>query len=241
MSTTAVDVPLLCRLLRRIEMDAHRAGWDQPPALFVLYDARADDGGTDRAYRRLMGQNPRLRPATRVPPYVAQAFLDGPHFAAGDKPLWEQVRRFALNLAYGDGDYEQIAVMRGALSAPGVLGFAYLGEGYALAVKGRAAAADMFGGTRDLAEEAGAVETRMLYAADVTNRLYVLTRSRGRKPELDDNAGADMRGDFTTSLRLLVAAATGTVPPAEEYALHFPRLAELLRKPDDPLAEPPHE
>lgn len=238
-----IDVGAVGRLLLRVEADNHRRGWDQPDAAYVLYDARGNDGATDRIYRQMLGANPHLRRASRTPPYVAQPFLDGYHWRrqAGTPP-YEQLRSFVLNLAYIDRDNAPPEAVEGtgqllaSLSLHGVLGFAALIEAWGSADRDHIAKA-IHGGAH-IAHALDAVEMRVLYAVDLTNRVYVVLRQRGRRPELDDDAGTT-RGDYTTSLRLLVAAVTGTLPPPEEFGLHFPYLSDLHKLPGDPLKEPP--
>jgi hypothetical protein len=237
-----IDVGAVGRLLLRVEADNHRRGWDQPNAAYVLYDARGNDGATDRIYRQMLGASPRLRRASRVPPYVAQPFLDDHHWQQAGTPSYEQLRRFVLNLAYIDPDEAPPEAVEGAgrllasLSLHGVLGFAMQIEAWGSTDLDHTTKA-IHGGAH-IAHAPDAVEVRVLYAVDLTNRVYIVRRERGGKPVLDDDAGTT-RGDYTTSLRLLVAAVTGTLPPPEEFGLHFPALADLIKLPGDPLKEPP--
>ncbi len=232
-----IDVAHLGRLLRQVEADNHRRGWDLPPVAYVLYDARAAEGATDRWFRHAMAASPRLRPATRVGPYVAQPMLDQSFFRQADLEPYEALRRFALSLAYASADDATAGPLRAALRQPGVLGFAVAIEAWG--TRDQAAAQAAIHGGPHLGDVAGSVETRLVYAADLTLRVYKVKRQRGEQPSLDDNAGVYMRGDFTTSLRILVAAVTDTVPPIDEFEIHYPTLAQLSPLPGDPLADPP--
>jgi hypothetical protein len=47
-----VDPERLGQLLQRVEVDLHRSGWDQPAAMYVLYDGRHQ--ATDGVFRAMM-------------------------------------------------------------------------------------------------------------------------------------------------------------------------------------------
>jgi hypothetical protein len=162
--------------------------------------------------------------------------LDRSFFGRAGLEPYEALRRFALNMAYAP-DHEAAGPLLAALRQPGVLGFAVCIEAWGTRDPAAFQAA-IHGGTH-LGDVPGSVETRRVYAADLTVRMYTVERVRGEQPYLDDNAGVHIRGDFTTSLRILVAAVTDTVPPMEEFELHYPALAQLHPQPGDPLAEPP--
>jgi hypothetical protein len=163
--------------------------------------------------------------------------LDGSFFHRADVEPYEALRTFAVNLAYAPDDHETAGALRDALRQPGVLGFAVCIEAWG--TRDPAVFKAAIHGSVHLGDAPGSVETRLVYAADLTGRVYMVERQRGAQPWLDDNAGVHMRGDFTTSLRIIVAAVTDTAPPVEEFELHYPALAELHRMPDDPLAELP--
>lgn len=202
-----VDRDLINRLLLRIESDAHRAGWDGPPALFALYDAR--DASTDQAYRLTMSG---CGPVIRCHPYAAQPMaprggLDG--YAS------HAVFRMALNMKAAPDD-PRVAALIGMMRRPGFLGVALLCETWARqeSEEGRGA----LGAVR-FADIPGSVECRLVSAADVAGRDYMARRVRGRKPQAGEDFGS-IEGSVFESLRVIVAAIANlpvpelTTPPS---------------------------
>lgn len=221
---TALDEETLGRLLTRIEADVHRAGWDKHPWLFVLVDAGAHED-TGMHLRRIMRG---AGPSIRVGGYLAQPMFGEKFFAKADIPPWEALRNFAVNLAYGEGSGEEsVATVLEVLRAPGVFGFAMVAEKWRNSdpeVVRRAVAGEV-----NLGDVPGSVECRQLVAVTTAGRVMEVERVRGRKPELHMDADA-LRGDISTSLRILADAAAGQVPPPEQFEQRYPTLGQLIAR-----------
>lgn len=219
-----LDEESIGRLLLRIESDVHRGGWDKLPWLYVLADAGANED-TGMMLRRMMRG---AGPSIRVRDYLAQPMLGRQFFGPAPMPPWEALRNFAINLAYGEqAGAEQVATVLEVLRAPGVLGFAMVGEKWGTRdeeVARRAAVGEV-----NLGDVPGSVECRQLIAVTLAGQVMTVERVRGQKPELDLSAGG-LRGDISTSLRILCDAVAGQVPSQEEFAERYPTLADLFAK-----------
>lgn len=270
-----VDLPLLMRLLARVEADHHRHGWDQPPRLMVVYDER--DEQTADIYRKILGGSPNhgTVPRVRVAPYIAQTLIP-PMTLIGLTPqgrptpelrgrkVWENLRTFALAMAYAPSDAlndiesgrelaegtgaDPMELMRGTLRLEGLIGFLFCGEAWARALTREEHIAELSSGHLDYSDKPDSVEHRMVYCVDLYDRVHVVQRERGDKPETIETAdgprtiivpGADTtvreeasgpwRGDITTSLRILADVSTGRTPPKELFHQWYPTLLEAIQ------------
>jgi hypothetical protein len=112
-TTRTPDAEALAALLRRIEGDAHRRGWDGAPALYVLYDSR--DRETERSYRTVMRGSPIRSAPYAALPAVPPGALDGNPSSA--------LFRFALNLR---SQHPYVEAILALLRQPGFVGMAFL-------------------------------------------------------------------------------------------------------------------
>lgn len=246
-----LDLDQLRPLLVRLEADAHRRGWVSHGSgltVYCLYDGA--DVVTSAFLDQTMGG---LGGAVRVGGrYCARTMLPASMFdraAAGEpgKP-YEFLRRFALNVAFADDDDVPLGsavppggleYMRMLLRQPGIFGFAATYEAYAML---SAAPMDNIGPDTRIGDEPGAREVRMLLAVDALDRVHEVRRFRGDKPEVIMDA--PMRGDISTSLRILVDTVFHRLPPAtpEGFAERYPTINEYharrraAQDPDGPPA-----
>ncbi len=219
---TDVDLGLLGRLMLQVEQHVHRFGWDQPVQTRVVYDHTVDPDA-DRFFRRICPPGDFCR-QVRLGPYVAST-LFGPRVlhALPGVPPWETLRTMAVNIAYGDGD-DNVAQMRAALDWPGLVGFLTVGEAWHNTEQTDVHCA--IRGEVNLGDVPGSVECRVVYGVDLADRAHRAQRVRGRKPELDMEA--PMRGDVTTSMRIIADAVTGRTPPPDQFAARYPTLSDLV-------------
>ena len=224
--TAAVDIDreLLTRLLFKVESDAHRHGWDGPPALLVLYDTRHLD--TDRLYRQVFAAHPAFGPATRMGPYVAQRMLSADMLCTRGRQVWQNLYIFASNAAFADDDAcsdatgrFNVAVLRDAMRQPGVLGYALLSEGWQREGIGQQELDSLLSDGRHYADIPGSVENRSVACVDVNNLAQAVQRNRGRKPEVVEFHTAF--GGITTSMRLLVDMTMRRTPPRDQVNAHY--------------------
>lgn len=220
-SPVVVDEATFGRLLLRIESDVHRGGWEQRPSVFILIDA---DGHQDTAMDLLRFMRT-AGPSIRVGGFMALTMIAPLYFARTPGTPWEALRNFALNVAYAD--HPQPARLREVLRVPGVIG--------------AAAAANVWGhndpevrerviaGEVQVADVPGAFEARRLTAVTTDGRIRTVTRVRGRKPQLDGNED-DLRGDISTSLRILCDTISGNLPAREDFDSRYPTLAQLVEQ-----------
>lgn len=268
-----VDPDLLMRLLRRVEADHHRHGWDQPARLMVVYDER--DEYTSGVYRRILNSpNHGAVPTVRVAPYVAQTFLppallhgyrtDGKGIEPGERlPVWEYLRRFAMNLAYapvdaladsesgrefsGDTGVPPLELMRGMLRLPGLLGYVFCSESWRRALTSEQMLAEQRSEqTPNYGDQPDSVEVRVVYCVDLFDRVHVVERDRGDRPTtvmtesgprtviqpgqglVRQEQAALIRGDTTTSLRILADMSMGRTPPQELFDQWYPTLRTAM-------------
>jgi hypothetical protein len=209
-------------LLIKIEASAHREGWDGPAKLYVIYDAT--DLETDHHYRRLMGMNPRLGPSVGHGGLRAQAFLNEEFFhelveSRGEPRLevGEAFRNAAVNIAYADEE-ESVNIVRRVLLGPSTLGFAFCGETYKIGMSWEEQKRDH----RAIADIPGAKKARICIGIDKAERMWMLTRVRGKKPLVSDCDR--LGGRLSMALLLLVMALNDAVPPMEELEKVFPNI-----------------
>lgn len=212
----------LGRLLLRVESDVHRGGWDRPGLAFMFVDAGAHVESAMGLRRILRGAGP----SVRVGDYLAQPMLrlGGAAIPAGMTP-WTALRRFAMTVAYGESSgAEPVVEVLGVLRMPGIFGFASVNEKWGS--KDAAALRQAVAGEVNLGDVPGSVETRHLIAVTTTARVMTVERVRGSKPVLRPDED-HLRGDISTSLRILCDAITGQVPPIDEFEERYPTLSEL--------------
>lgn len=222
-----VNAYLFGRLLRKVEALADVDGWHRDPAavLYVVYDRIETE--TVKGYERIMRGG---GPPTMLGTYVARPILGDKVFrdAYMDRCLeaWDVVTNFAENVAFS-GD-EQVAVMADVLRQPGVLGFAFRGEGYRND-DGRETLVRAVFGEFHLGDLPTSTECRMVYGHDVEGRQYRTIRERGGMAESETPETRDVwRGDFSTALALLVDVVNGTVPTPKDYRRRYPTLRETF-------------
>lgn len=220
-SPVVVDEATFGRLLLRIESDVHRGGWEQPPWVFILVDA---DGHPDTAMDMLRFMRT-AGPSIRVGGLLALTLIAPTYFARTSGKPWEALRTFALNVAYAD--HPQPARLREVLAVPGVIGAAAAANVWGHSdpqVRDRAIAGEVH-----IADAPGAFEARRLTAVTLDGRIRTVTRVRGHKPKLDGNED-DLRGDISTSLRILCDTISGNLPAREDFDSRYPTLAQLVEQ-----------
>jgi hypothetical protein len=202
------DPEVIGRLLMRIESDAHRRGWDESPDLYVLYDAR--DHESDSAYRNVLAS--RRGPAVRVAPYAAQSAV--PQSALDGNPA-HALFRFALNVS--GGEHPAVEYVLATLRQRGFLGLAFLHEGWTRTVASQEERAAL--GDVRFADIPGSVEMRFVAGYDIAGVDYVVSRARGKSPELHSTSSGDFKevtGAIYESLRIIVAKVAGLPVPEWE-------------------------
>jgi hypothetical protein len=217
---SALDQEALGRLLLRVEAEAHRRGWDEPAAFYVLYDAR--DQATDRAYRSIMSG---MGSAIRVAPYAAQSAIPAAVF---DGNPAHALFRFNLNLR---SNHAMIKVLLDHFRQPGFVGVAFQVETwmrYADSKEERDAL-----GPKRFAGLVGSIEARHVMAADIAGKDYVVQRQRGEKPVILEDIG-EMEGAVVESLRAIVAAIQGQPMPEVDNVPSLWNWDDELAKAVDP-------
>jgi hypothetical protein len=255
-----VDVPLLMRVLKRIEADGQRRGWDRNPATpFIVYDHT--NASTQRILHSVVGGTPRIWPSARVGTYTGQYLIPaGMLDAPDDAGPWESLRRFAMNLAYtarddGTGCYRQVNVMRSVLRLPGIAGVGLMSEAWMRELTAEQAEAECGRFVR-YADQPDSVEVRNIYFADLHDRIHLVRRSRGDKPFTVETGDGGLRtmirpnaeqagqtaepdapvtGDITTSLRIICDTITGRTPEPtpEAFAARYPTLEQVITRQRD--------
>lgn len=222
--TTKPDAEALATLLRRIEGDAHRRGWDGDPALYVLYDAR--DRETEASYRRIMRGVPiRSLPYAALPAVPSGALEGNPSSA---------LFRFALNLR---SEHPFVKAILEVLRQPGFVGMAFLVEAWMRTFDSKDERESL--GKVRFADVPGSIEIRDVMAADISGRDFCVQRQRGGKAEMIEPDG-EMSGAVIESLRTIVAAVVGRpLPEVENVPSTWnwdDERANALHVPDSPLA-----
>jgi hypothetical protein len=228
------DVDLLLRVLRRVEADAHRKGWDSTPmTLFTVYEHGDED--TDYVYRKLCGANPRTPVTVRVGGYTAQAIIP-PQLLTGTPgvPPYEALRTYAMNLAYCPDDsdgYRPVNVIRSVLRLRGVIAVGCVYEAWQrLIASDQALAAELADAAPDYSTMPDSVEMRVAAAVDLEGRLHQVKRTRGDRPvtvggytvlvpghgEVQQAADVNGHGDVSNSLRILADMIVGKTPADQE-------------------------
>ncbi len=243
-----IDLDKLGQLLLKVESHVHRSGWDQPVQVRVIYDHGADGGATDRVFRRITPPEYEVAPV-RHGPYTATT-LFGPRilYHISGAPVWQQLRTLVMAIAFpgplDDGRVidgvspvwdnvkliKFIEMMHEMLRQPGMVGFCAVAEAW----KNSAPPGGYEGsplqqalhGKVNLGDVPTSVETRMVYCVDLADRVHHVGRDRGKKPGLAVDVG--MRGDLTTSMRILADVATGRTPPLDKFDEHYPTLRKVM-------------
>lgn len=246
-----LDLDELRRLLLRVEADTHRAGWTSDGSgmtLYILYDG-ADVVTADHLQRTMGGMGTAIRVGGR---YCARVMMANRIFArahtqTGD-PDYVHLRNYAVNVAFAsdedrpaDSDLPAGAldVMRALLSLPGIFGFAACYQGWGMFDIDR----ESVSSSTRLKDQPGARECRIVFAVDAHDRAHRVRRIRGGKPVAETNA--PLRGDITTSLRILVDTVYHRLPPAtpegfegryptiEQWAARSGAIVGDMAEPDD--------
>lgn len=202
-----VDLDRFRKLMLRVEADTHRQGWEHLPQLRVVYDDTADDGQTDRNFRRVLGQ--RIGNATRVDGYAAQLLLRPQVLDAVPGTSWEKLGKIAFNMAYADPGPEAVDASRALLTQPGVVGFMYVATRWKLEGATREEFEAFATGEIEIADHPKGREARAVHAVDASGRIHFAERVRGRKPEVFPK---ESLGDISNALRLLMDGLTGRAP-----------------------------
>lgn len=211
MTRTPVHTLRLIQLVRAVERDAHRRGWDSPPQLSALIDT-SDPAAAD------WGRHIACGPPTRVEHYTAVPFVPADMLAPDPARVLYQL---AMRLRHA-AHHPDTAALRQRLNGPGLLGLAVLAEGWqhpdpANRVTHRRAG-------RRAADLPGACEWRITVAAAVNAATVHVARVRGQQPvtTLVTDNGASGDGSFgglmVAALRTIVAAVTDQSPPSRPAA-----------------------
>lgn len=209
--TAVLNEVLLERLLRQVECDAHRRGWDDPSQrlLFVVYDR--EDRGTDLVYREAC---PGVGPLTTiVGPYVARP-LTYPEML-GERPV-HAVFRMATNLTADDHPLTK-KLLR-TWRQPGYLGVGFLSEGWQQS--GSEEDMEKFraehGRGASYADMPTSKEIRMALFVGGSGTEVIVLRVRGEKPmyyATGVDADGPLDGAGNQALRLIHAVITGGPRP----------------------------
>lgn len=223
---TDIDQVRMTSVVLSHEARLHRFGWDRAPQLFVVYDIA--DPVTDKMFRAYNTADRHFRATTRVAGYAAKAIVTA---WPADPTLC--LESFALGLV-GLGETIAAPLME-ALRMPGVLGIGWAAEAWA-----KSGGRDVIDATlhRDVRvkDMPGAREQRLMWVLDFGGHLHTVTRTRGGRPEVHPHPVL-FHGAHATSLKMMVAAVTDTLPPRDEWPLVYPDLAELYQPPGSPLRE----
>jgi hypothetical protein len=229
------DLPALGRLLRRLEADAERDGWHESAVMsvFVIYDHH--DVVTDDLLRRVMA---RMGAPVRTARYTAQPMLPRRVFAQAVLPQdtgpHVGLRRFVMNLAYADSEHGDeveggVEAMRDLLRVPGLVAFAACYEAWGqrnLAPQALRGAISGGGHLRDLPDSQ---EVRLVMAVDAQDRVHRVLRVRGEPAELLLSDDGRVRGDVSTSLRILMDTAYDRLPGTPEaFGQRYPTLLQSI-------------
>lgn len=229
----SIDVGPAVGLLRRVEAHREAAGWSDGEGggggnlwVYVVYDHH--DVTVNHHISRIMSN---IGAPVRNSRYTAQPLLNPKLFYQNRQPEdrrgLDGLRRFALNMAYlpaaamddAEGlDGAHMETFRALLREPGVVGFAacYETSGFSgVPVHARAA---MNAGV-PLEQVRGAVDIRVAVLVDVNDRGHLVKRFRGEPAEVSTR---QVRGNSTTSLRILMDVAMNRVPDTGGFHARYP-------------------
>jgi hypothetical protein len=209
-ATEAAHPQRVKALLTAMETRAHRAGWDKPPALYVLYDNH--HLATVREYRTWLGA--RYGTPVVVGRYGAQPMA--PYlFTDGTDPA-VTLTLLAMNLSDtvpGRTLAGAFKLMTMVLRQPGFLGTAFQAEGYGMVMDTEQAEVYLRDETRPrLGDTVGAQEYRCIDAADVAGYDYAVQRWSGAPPQVHhlDPANPPTDPDKTGKVLLAVEGSVQT-------------------------------
>lgn len=188
-AVTVVDHQVLRELLLRLEGRVHRAGWDEPPQIYVIYDSAWT--ATTLHYQNLMG---RYGTAIHHGGYAARPIL--PAALLVGHPA-HNLYQLAGNIGSGlpEGD-----VFCRAMNQPGLRAMATSVEVWARhALEGREEG-------RAFADTPGSREMRLLVAIDIAGDNHYVHRARGSDAEVGKGSGG---GALFETMRYLVSRITG--------------------------------
>lgn len=227
----APDAVPLIRVLRRIEAEAEAAGWSENGYLcvWVIYDHH--DVVTEGQYGHMLaaaGAPLRTSRYTARPMVPAQYFTSTPEVSPQ-----VGLRNYAMNLAYTDpaalGDMADLMVMmRHMLAMPGIVAFAASYEAWFEKRVSEGQLRRALAGQSRFADSPSAQEVRIVLGVDRADRVHKVSRIRHQAAEVE--AHAPIRGDISTSLRILMDTACGRLPDRAGFAERYPTLIEARRR-----------
>lgn len=188
-----VDRVMMERLLLRVEMTAHRRGWDVEGRLCLLYDWH--DQVTERAYRLLTEGDP-----IRCGAYAAKTAVLLPGNAAH--------RMFGLALVLSKTEDGAAGMLLDMFRRPGFLGAALVFEAW-----DREESQDEPEGDVRVADMPGSLEGRYVVAATVDGTDCWVRRIRGEKASVMTDYAHTCGGAIIESLRVFVAKVAGLPVP----------------------------
>ncbi len=193
------------RLLLAVEKDGARRGWDAPPSLLMMWDAR-ESGALALQHIGLRSGGLVASGAYRAGRAISDRALE-PNPAVA-------LYRMAVNIIAAPS-HPPVAYARQSLAQPGLLGIAARFEGWHRVMTHEERRADQ----RALADIPGSVEQRMVCAATVDGGIWMVTRVRGQQPILRRPAGSEKwAGAVPESLAAIAAWLAGDVPTLPAYA-----------------------
>lgn len=225
-TSPAIDAEAAGRLLRRIEAHHDMTGWhdgDGNMWVYVIYER--DDVVMAHHIGRVMQK---MGEPIRNARYVAQPMLPPRKLYEGRRPEDhgppDALRRFALNIAFadladdGDDMAESMAAFRSLLQQPGIVGYAACHEGYGWKASLLPRRIPPAGCIQD---DPDSQEMRIAYLVDINDLAHRVTRWRGEPAEL---RSGEMRGNVSTSLRILADLTAGRLPEAnpEAFSARYP-------------------
>lgn len=195
LSEPTVDSEAFAELMRRVEADRHRDGWDQPARIYVVYDW--DHPETDAMFRRFFSS--RCGRPVRWRPYIAHPIAIPEAMSKPSVALYllaNNLRNHAAGTML-PGRETLAAATAAMLRQPGVVGVAMCVEAWARkaalpeghgpdeADAREAALAHLYQGRKSLADVPGSVENRIMVGVDITGQECTWYRVRGGKPTRD--------------------------------------------------------
>ena len=189
-----VDADAFAELLRRVEADRHRDGWDQPARIYIVYGWEHPE--TDTVFRRLFSG--RCGRPVRWRPYIAHPIAIPEAMAMPAVAVFLMANNLRHHVAgtTRPGRENAAAAPAALLKQPGIVGIAMCmevwckkgaspGRGLPYSEERDAALRDLYQGQKSLADVPGAVENRVMTGVDITGQDCTWYRERGGKPTRD--------------------------------------------------------
>lgn len=206
------------RLLLTVEANIHRAGWDQPPEMFLITDETANPE-TGQALRLAYGDPLATHDGLVAFPLITHETMSLGLALAGSpgNAFWS----LAAFIAYGADPGS--TMMRGMLIDP-----ATVGVGMCVEVWERHDTADAFAGLRGkkFADMPGSLEARRMCVHVRGRGIVTLGRLRGHKPEIEPLS--TQVGSVYDTVRLLGMIVEDTIPPREMLHEAFPSVESVI-------------